>query len=69
MIHWAKTTSGKLAPFVADPNGLWTIVNGDARYLGKDSPQLTLGETPPPRFTNHFANCPGAQSHRRNRAD
>lgn len=67
MIVFAKTTGGKLAPFVADPNGLWTIVNGEARYLGKATPQLVLGEEPPPRFTNHFSDCPAAQSHRRNR--
>lgn len=63
-ITFATGTSGKPAPFVSDPKGLWTIVNGQARYLGKDAEQLELGQKPAPRFTNHFASCPGAASWR-----
>lgn len=71
-ITFASTTSGKLAPFEADPNGLWTIVNGTAKYLGPPSTstvqQALVLETPPPRFTSHFANCKQAAQWR-NRDD
>lgn len=70
-IVFASTTSGKLAPFEADPAGLWTIVNGVAKYLGApptEAPQQSLTlETPPPRFTSHFATCAQAKQWRNSR--
>ena len=68
-ITWAITTGGKRTPFVRDPAGAWVIENGNAlRY--KAGAQLDLGDAPEPmpeRWTSHFADCPDADEHRRDR--
>jgi hypothetical protein len=72
-ITFAKSTTGKASPFEADDNGLWTIRNGEAVYLGtpdKQPAQLELGKTPEapePRFTSHFAKCPHSAKWRKSR--
>lgn len=64
-IVFARTTTGKPAPFEADRNGLWTIENGAARYLGTATTQLDLGAEQVERFTSHFASCPQAKGWRK----
>lgn len=69
-VVFARTASGKSSPFELDPNGLWTVESGAARYLGapSDRPaQLELGVIAPPepaRYTSHFATCPQAAAWR-----
>lgn len=69
-IAWAFTTGGKKAPYVRDAAGVWTLVNGTAIKYEAPSAQLELGASPvepPQRWTSHFANCPNAAEHRRDR--
>lgn len=68
-IVWARTTSGKTGPFEEDPQGLWILVNGEAKYVGPGPLQLTLGEAPPVRYSSHFAQCPQANTWRRTPTD
>jgi len=68
-IIWATTASGKPGPFEKDDDGIWTIVNGVARYVGGGklrAPQGSLAlEAPQHRYTSHFATCPDAARWRR----
>lgn len=49
--------TGKAAPLERDPEGVWTIVHPQYFRAG---PKVA----PDHRWTNHFANCPGAAAHR-----
>lgn len=49
-IVWALTTTGKLAPYDPDPEGMWVIESGAARLGGMFDDELE-------RYTSHFANC------------
>lgn len=76
-VVFATTTSGKLAPFERDDAGVWTIENGEAKFVGVPvdrQPQLGLqldakpaaaAEPEPVRYTSHFAKCSGAKKWRR----
>lgn len=57
-IEWAHTETSKLAPFEADPDGLWVITDGEARRAG-------LFDDGTERYTSHFASCPDAGEWRR----
>jgi len=57
-IIWAKTESGKSAPFEEDPEGDHVIADGIASRV-----LLTIG--PVQRFVSHFARCPNASRHRK----
>ena len=64
-IVWAYTTGGKKAPFQVDPQGVWILENGTARHVGPPAAQLELGApAQPTRYTNHFAQCPQADTWR-----
>ena len=61
--------SGKSHPFQRDDQGVWTIVNGEAKNVGAPiaaAAQLELlgppakTVAPEQRWTSHFANCRNA---------
>ena len=66
-ITFARTTTGKLAPFELDARGKFVIENGEARFRGE--PPADAVPTKEPRFTSHFATCPAAPTWRRSRTD
>lgn len=51
--------TGKYAPFEADAEGEWIIVDGVASHQGK-VPEWQPPERSLPRWTSHFATCPDA---------
>lgn len=70
-IVWADTSSGSRMPVDAEPvpdgNLVLTYPSpGRALALVVDPAQLLLDD--PPRYRSHFATCPNADQHRRNRA-
>lgn len=74
-IEWVKTTAGRLMPLDPDrqvlrlaPKGETMLVTDDGRII-----RGALGEGPAPfgtdtGRTSHFATCPGAGQHRRDRS-
>jgi hypothetical protein len=75
-IRWAVTVNGKRMPVDDQPTPDGTLVLSDpspgayaptvAQYVEPE--QSPLFEVPdPPRFTSHFATCPNADQHRKDR--
>jgi len=60
-VLWSKTTTGKAIPLNPVPivGGNLELVDGVARYVGA-SGTIRL-------YTSHFANCPNADAHRKER--
>lgn len=68
-IRWERTAAGKPIPLdpepVADGN---LAIRDDGRvvaYIDGDGERIALGR--PLRYVTHFATCPNADQHRRNR--
>jgi hypothetical protein len=70
-ILWAVTADRRSMPvnLEPDPDGnldlLWVSPGMQPRVLVVDPAQPTLDDGP--RYTSHFATCPNADQHRRNR--
>jgi hypothetical protein len=62
-ILWVVMQSGRAMPLDAEPSASGTIVvDGEHARVAKPDPA-----DPQPRYTSHFATCPGAGQHRRPR--
>lgn len=69
-ILWALTARGKKMPLDAEPVDDWTDLRG--KFVVRDGVALPAVSAAPlpeePVYVSHFATCPHAASHRRNRA-
>lgn len=74
-IRWAATVNGKRMPVDDQPTPDGTLILSDPTP-GAYAPTVALfvagqpslfDEPDPPRFTSHFATCPNADQHRKDR--
>ena len=69
-IRWAETTNGRRMPVNAEPDPDGNVVllypsPGAALAMIVDPGQTTLDDAP--RYLSHFATCPNADQHRKDR--
>lgn len=68
-VLWVRSENGKLMPLEAQPSpdGRYQI-DGEVAYYLKGMFRDLAVEQGEPLYKSHFANCPKANSHRRDRA-
>lgn len=63
-IFWAKTTSGRNIPLDADKVGPLIVPDGNLEFV-ESGAVMVVGAGG--KMRSHFATCPNANQHRRNR--